>query len=77
LGIRFTSPGTGVIRLAVYNVAGLRVKSLLSGTMSEGEQRIRWDGRDDRGASLQPGLYLVVLERNKRKDILKVLVRPR
>ena len=63
--------------MAVYNVAGLRVRALHRSLVMPGIHRMAWDGRDDRGETVQPGLYLVVLERSGRRDIRKVVVRPR
>jgi len=77
LGIVFTHPTGGEASLAVYNVAGLRVRALHRSLVMPGIHRMAWDGRDDRGETVQPGLYLVVLERSGRRDIRRVVVRPR
>jgi len=48
----------GSVELAVYNVRGEKVRTLVSGQMSPGEYTVSWDGRDDRGESLPSGVYL-------------------
>lgn len=44
--------------LAVYDVAGRRVRSLFAGRVAAGvRHRALWDGRDERGAALASGVY--------------------
>ena len=56
--IRFVMPVAGACELAIYDVAGRHVRSLASGTVAAGEQQARWDGRDDAGTRVAPGVYL-------------------
>jgi len=55
-------PATGDARLAVYDVTGRRVRELAHGALPDGMHSTRWDGRDDAGQLVNPGLYLVRLE---------------
>ena len=60
--------------LAIYNVAGQRVRTFVLGYQSPGEYRVAWDGRDDGGRKLGSGVYLYALksgaEAARRKAIL-------
>ncbi|MBI2504595.1 MAG: hypothetical protein HYW07_15355 [Candidatus Latescibacteria bacterium] len=47
--------------LVVYALDGRRVASIVLGLQEAGPQRIAWDGRDETGRPLAPGLYLVEL----------------
>ena len=47
----------GDVDVAVYDVAGARVKTLLRGSRAAGSHRVRWDGRREDGAAMPPGLY--------------------
>ncbi len=47
------------VTLQVYDVRGRRVRSLLHGEFGQGRQVIEWDGRDDHGMSVAPGVYFV------------------
>lgn len=49
------------VSLSVYDVSGRRVAALHEGPLAAGEHSLRWDGRDARGASTPPGLYLARL----------------
>ena len=48
--------------LAIYNVAGQRVRTFVLGYQSPGEYRVVWDGRDDGGRKLSSGVYLYALK---------------
>ncbi len=60
--IGFTLSREGTARLAVFDVAGRRVRELVTGTLAAGPHRARWDGRDDDGRRVGSGVYLVQLE---------------
>jgi hypothetical protein len=47
------------VRLDIVDVAGRRVRRLLDGVASAGEQELTWDGRDDRGSLVPAGVYFV------------------
>lgn len=47
------------VKLAVYDLGGRRVRSLLDAELPAGERLVTWDGRDDAGLALAPGLYVV------------------
>jgi hypothetical protein len=47
----------GTTELAIFNVAGRRVRTLVEGFVSAGDHEVRWDGLDDRGAAVASGVY--------------------
>ncbi|MFH1866307.1 MAG: FG-GAP-like repeat-containing protein, partial [Candidatus Eisenbacteria bacterium] len=60
--IAYAVPDGGAdIDLAVFNVAGVRVSTLVSGRVPEGRRSVTWDGTDARGASVASGIYFVRL----------------
>lgn len=44
---------------AIYDLAGRRVRGLFGGALAQRLTTLTWDGRDDRGAALVPGVYLL------------------
>ncbi len=60
--LRITLPTTDRADLAIHDVSGRRVRTVLTGVHGPGEHAVRWDGRDDAGHALAPGLYFVRLE---------------
>jgi len=48
--------------LSVYDVAGRRVATLLSGTMAAGDHNLAWNGTDSNGRRVAPGVYVYRLD---------------
>jgi hypothetical protein len=59
------------VSLAIYDLAGRRVRALEGGTLPAGEHVATWDGRGERGERLAGGLYFLRLLSGDR-----VLTRP-
>jgi len=59
--IRFGLSTGGAAQITLYDARGRLVRSLLSGPLPAGERQVAWDGRDDRGRAVVPGLYFVRL----------------
>lgn len=60
--ISFSLPQSDQVELAVYDIAGRLVKSLVRGPMEAGNHSIHWDGRDDHGQGLASGVYFSRLQ---------------
>ena len=58
----FTMPAPGRARLALYDLNGRLVRTLVSGTRSAGRQSATWDGLDAHGKPAGLGLYFARLE---------------
>jgi hypothetical protein len=57
--IRFGLPKEAPVTLEIYNLLGMKVRTLISGDrMSAALYNIRWDGRDDAGVSSPSGMYI-------------------
>ena len=67
--IRFALPAGGEVELAVYNLAGQKVATLVNGPRNAGTYTIRWDGRDDRGRTLASGVYLYRLRAGRGQQV--------
>ncbi len=64
--ISFSLPAPGHATLAVYDIAGRKVRTLVSGPMTAGEHAVAWDGRDDGGKPVASGVYLTRLVAGER-----------
>lgn len=49
------------VSLRAYDITGRLVRTILSGILASGEHSVQWDGRDDYGAILPSGVYLIHL----------------
>jgi subtilisin family serine protease len=58
----FTLGHPGQVRLALYDVRGRLVRTLVDGTRPAGVHRAEWDGRDARGGAAGAGIYLARIE---------------
>ncbi|MDX1622531.1 MAG: S8 family serine peptidase [Gemmatimonadota bacterium] len=80
--IRFSVPDPGPaedavqIDLAVYDVLGRRVRELRAGGTVSGEQAVSWDGRDERGVPVPPGVYVIRLVAGGETRSVRALVIP-
>jgi hypothetical protein len=57
--VRYVLPRRSEVRLDVFDVGGRRVRTLVSATADAGGHAARWDGRDERGAPVAAGVYLI------------------
>lgn len=60
--IHYMLPGRGEVRLAIYDMRGDLVRTLVDGVQESGAQEVVWDGRTDRGEEAASASYLCVVE---------------
>jgi hypothetical protein len=73
LTLRYALPRQANVRLAIFDIAGRRVRELRSGTEPRGSHAIDWDLRDERGAPVGVGTYFARLEVERRALTQKVM----
>lgn len=57
--IRFELSKRSLIEIAVYNLLGARVRTLVAGDCNAGTHLIRWEGLDETGRAVSGGVYVV------------------
>lgn len=62
------------VTLDVYNVRGMVVKHLFTGSLGAGSFVFAWDGKDDMGQRVASGLYLVTMDYGTQVDIKRLVV---
>ncbi len=67
---------TGQIIIKIYNLAGEKVKTLVSNqtVTSNTDYTIEWDGKNDNGELVSSGVYLVHIGLGGTKDIKRVML---
>jgi hypothetical protein len=71
----FRLPGPVPAEMAVYTLDGRRMARIPLGLQEAGIQDLAWDGRDEEGGQLVPGLYLVELTLRAQREVIRQ-VRP-
>jgi hypothetical protein len=66
--------GIGHTEVILYNALGQRVRTVASGSYPAGYQTVAWDGRDDAGRTLAPGIYFLNSRTGGEEHNLKVVV---
>lgn len=64
----------GEVGLAVYNLAGQRVRTLVDQVQSSGSYRVTFDGRNDQGMGLASGVYFVRLSAHGQQQHQKLVL---
>ena len=49
------------VSLTVFNISGMKVRTLVRDALDAGPQEATWNGRDDAGRRVTPGIYVVRL----------------
>ena len=62
------------VDLAIHDVRGARVRTLVSDRRAAGSHRVVWDGRDESGRRVAPGAYFFRLEVSGWRSAGKVIV---
>ncbi len=60
--LRLSLAREGAVKVAVYDLAGRRVRTLLDSVQPAGTRVLTWDGRSDTGVRLAAGVYVVRME---------------
>ena len=60
--IEFSLPSDGKAGLAVYNMAGQKVRELVLEQLTAGKHAVVWNGRDNEGKPVSSGVYIARLK---------------
>ncbi len=69
--IDFRTEG-GEVNLAVYNVTGSLVKTLVDGSLEAGSHSIIWDGKDNSGSEVSSGIYFYRLSDSSGENVRRM-----
>jgi flagellar hook assembly protein FlgD len=72
---RFELPeGAGRVSLAIYDLSGRRLRTLIAGALGAGPHEARWDGRGEDGSPAPAGMYFARLEAGPRSAARKLVL---
>ena len=72
--IAFYIQQSGKVKLAVYNVKGQKVRTLLNEIRAAGEQKLVWQGTDNAGRKVSSGIYFIRLDIDEQKGQWRKIV---
>jgi hypothetical protein len=71
--IRFSLANSRELSLGIYDVSGRRVRTLGGGVVSEGRHSLPWDGKDEDGLQVSPGIYVIRADGSGSQQSQKVV----
>lgn len=72
--IGFSLGTAGPVELDLFSVTGQRVRRLAGGSFQAGEHELGWDGMDENGRTVAPGIYFVKLRAGEVNRTHRLLV---
>lgn len=68
-------PQTAQVEIAIFDVMGRKVRTLLAGEVVAGKHALRWDGRNAQGRNVSAGIYFYKMQTGKFVQAQKLIVR--
>ena len=72
--INYQIPTDQKVRLSIYNILGLEVKTLINGEQYAGYYTIRWDGSSNSSTRVSSGTYLYVIQTAHYRHVKKMVL---
>lgn len=72
--IQYELPQASQVRLAIYNLLGERVRTLVDAKESVGVKQVKWDGRNEHGERVSSGVYLYRLEAGEYRMVRRLVL---
>ncbi len=72
--IKFSVPNSSAVELAVFDVRGVRVRTLVNEVLDAGHHQVNWMGRDDTGRAMASGSYFYRLRSGDQTVVGKMLL---
>ncbi len=72
--VQYIIPETAPVHLAVYNLRGQVIRTLVNATQSIGQYTVIWDGKDDGHQPVTSSVYFLYFESGSQKVAKKMIV---
>ena len=67
-------PNQEDVSIVIFDVAGRKIRSLISQNQSAGYHRIQWDAKNDLGEPVSAGMYIYILHAGDHKSVKKMVL---
>jgi hypothetical protein len=71
--IRYALPENCYVELAIYNILGQKVKTLVNQYQNAGYKMVLWNGRDDKGNEIASGVYFCKIRTPRYSETKKMV----
>ena len=72
--IRYGLKEAGPVQLEIFDASGRRVRTLVDATQPAGAFDVSWDGRDDAGREVSPGVYFYRVQSDRDALTKKLII---
>jgi flagellar hook assembly protein FlgD len=72
--ISYRIPSAARVTIAIYNVLGQRIRTLVNQVKTAGEYTVYWDGKDELGRDMGSGIYYYTMKAGKYQVSRKMLL---
>ena len=72
--INFIVPKMSRVMLAIYDILGRKIRTLLSETKAAGSYNVTWNGKNNQGQPLASGLYFYKLQAGEFSATKKMML---
>ena len=72
--IKYDVPKSSVVDIAIYNLGGRPIKSIVNKSVETGYHELIWDGNNDNGEKVEPAEYLCVMQSGMFIQIQPLLI---
>jgi flagellar hook assembly protein FlgD len=70
----FDLPRAGNVKANVYDLSGRRVRQLADGFQPAGSRSLSWNGLDDEGRRVRPGMYVLSLQADRARETRRLVL---
>ena len=72
--IEYALPKDCQVQIAIYNLLGQKIRTLIDQYQTKGQRKIHWDGKDDEGNELTSGIYFYRLQAGDFSETKKMVL---
>ena len=62
------------VRVEIVDLLGKKVRLLFNGSLQSGIQLLKWDGRNEYGLQVSPGIYFGIVKSDYSQEIIKLIM---
>ena len=71
--VEYTLEKETLVEVRIYDILGKKVQTLVNGFQKAGQNKIRWQGKDDNGNKVSAGIYYLHLSSDQRHQTIKLI----